>query len=243
LRIGKCYTLNRKEVTKMSSKPIQAWGFVLVAIMVLGLVVAPVSATVPSQAAGGASGGIYNWYVLAPGESAEWVLHYPGNDASALVGFGVDPANTIEVKVYDDWQWRAVGAGDTSVDPIGRGTQGTMGQWGTNNEIATAGNLFWEANAKAPVVFHIQVTNVSQQPAQYWIAQTGPGAGELTPVSPLSPAYPSQPQPSPTPQTATQQKAEAQMPASGAEGPPPLVLPVTGGPGPGLHFRIGLRAE
>jgi len=227
----------------MFGKSIQALGFVLVAIMALALMVAPVSATVPSQAAGGASGGIYNWYELAPGEPAEWVLHYPGNDAPALVAFGVDPANAIEVKVYDDWQWRAVGAGDLSVEPIGRGTQGTVGQWDTNNEIATAGNLFWEANAKAPVVFHIQVTNVSQQPARYWIAQTGPGSGELVAISPLTAAYPAQPQPSPTPQTATQQKAEAQMPVSGAEGPPPLVLPVTGGPEPVSHFSIELRAE
>ena len=205
----------------MSGKSIQAFCFVLAAIMALGLVVAPASATVPSQATTGASGGIYNWYKLAPGESAEWVLHYPGNDAPALVAFGVDPANAIEVKVYDDWQWRAVGAGDLSVDPIGGGTQGTIGKWDTNNEIVNAANLFWEANGKAPVVFHIQVTNRSQQPAQYWMAQTGPGTGELTPVSPLSPAYQSQPQPSPTPQTSAQQKAQAQMPGSVAEGQPP----------------------
>ena len=167
----------------MPGKSRQALGFVPVAIMAFGLVVAPASATVASQATGGASGGIYNWYKLAPGESAEWVLHYPANDALALVAFGVDPANAIEVKVYDDWQWRAVGAGDTSVDPIGRGTPGTMGKWDANNEIVTAGNLFWEANARAPVVFHLQVTNRFQLPAQYWIAQTGPGTGELTPVS------------------------------------------------------------
>jgi hypothetical protein len=213
----------------MSVKSIQALGFVLVATMALGLVVAPVSATFPSQAIGEASGGIYKWYMLAPGESAEWVLHYPGNGAPALVAFGVDPADAIEVKVYDDWQWRAVGAGDTSVEPIGRGTPGTMGKWNTNNEIATAGNLFWEANAKAPVVFHIQATNRSQQPAQYWIAQTGPGSGELTPVSPLSPAYQSQPQSSPaTPQSA-QPSDRVQTPVTGAQVPPPSTLPVTGG--------------
>jgi hypothetical protein len=239
--------LNRKEVTEMSGKSIQAFGFVLAAITALGLVVAPVSATVPSQTAGGASGGIYNWYKLAPGESAEWVLHYPGNNSPALVAFGVDPANTIEVKVYDDWQWRAVGAGGMSVEPIGRGTQGTMGKWDTNNEIANAGNLFWEANAKAPVVFHIQVTNRSQQPAQYWIAQAGPVSGELTPVSPLTPAFQTQPQPSPAPQQSTQQKAggaaQAQMPVSGGAGQPPLVLPVTGGPEPASRFSSGSRAE
>lgn len=218
----------------MSGKSIQAFSFVLAAIVALELVVAPVSATVPHQAAGGAAGGIYHWYQLTPGESAEWVLHYPGNDASALVAFGVDPANAMEVKVYDDWQWRAVGAGDLSVDPIGRGTQGTIGKWDTNNEIVNAGHLFWEASGKAPVVFHIQVTNRSQQPAQYWIAQTGLGSGELTPVSPLSPAYQSQPQPSPIPQTTTQQKAQAQMPGNVAEGQPPRVLPVTGGPAAGF---------
>jgi hypothetical protein len=247
LRAGKCYTLNRKEVTEMSGRSRKAFGFVLAAIMAFGMVVAPVSASVPSQATGGASGGIYNWYKLAPGESAEWVLHYPGNNSPALVAFGVDPANAIEVKVYDDWQWRAVGAGDLSVEPIGRGMPGTMGKWDTNNEIANAGNLFWEANAKAPVVFHIQVTNRSQQPAQYWIAQTGSGAGELTPVSPLSPAFRIQPQPSPAPQTSMQQKAQAtaqaQAPVSGGAGPPPLVLPVTGSPEPASRFGTGLWAE
>ena len=225
----------------MSGKSIQAFGFVLAAIMALGLVVAPVSATVASQATGGASGGIYNWYKLAPGESAEWVLHYPGNNSPALVAFGVDPANAIEVKVYDDWQWRAVGAGDLSVEPIGRGTPGTMGKWDTNNEIVNAGNLFWEANAKAPVVFHIQVTNRSQQPAQYWIAQTGPGAGELTPVSPLTPAFQTQPQPSPAPQQSTQQKArvaaQAQTPVSGGAGPAAAGTPSDGWPGAGFALQ------
>ena len=231
----------------MSGKSRQALGFVLAAIMALGLVVAPVSASALSQATGGASGGIYNWYKLAPGESAEWVLHYLGNNSPALVAFGVDPANAIEVKVYDAWQWRAVGAGDLSVEPIGRGTPGMMGKWDTNNEIANAGNLFWEGNAKAPVVFHIQVTNRSQQPAQYWIAQTGPGTGELTPVSPLSPAFQTQPQPSPAPQQSTPQKArvaaQAQTPVSGGAGQPPLVLPVTGGTEPASRFSSGPRAE
>ena len=231
----------------MLGKTIQTLEAVVAAIMAFVLVGAPVFATGPSQAVGGASGGIYNWYKLAPGESAEWVLHYPGNSSPALIAFGVDPANAIEVRVYDDWQWRAVGAGDTSVEPIGRGTPGTMGKWDTNNEIVKAGNLFWEANAGSPVVFHIQVTNRIQQPAQYWIAQTGPGAGELTPVSPLTPAYQTQPQPSPASQPPTKPKArvtaQAQTSGSGAEGQPPLVLPVTGGPEPASHFNRGLWAE
>jgi hypothetical protein len=122
------------------------------------------------------------------------VLHYPGNDAPALVAFGVDPAN-----------------------------------------------------AKAPVTFHIQVTNRAQQPAQYWIVQTGPGTGGLTPVSPLSPAFQTEPQPSSAAQRSTQQKAraaaQAQTPVSGGAGLPPLVLPVTGGPEPASRFGIGLPAE
>jgi hypothetical protein len=226
----------------MSSRSIQALGFILVVSVALGLVAAPVSATVPSRPAGGASGGIYYFYTLAPGEPAEWVLHYPGGNKPALIAFGVDPASAIEVKVYDDWQWRAVGAGDRTVVPIGRGTQGTIIKWDTNNEIFNAGNLFWEASAKAPVVFHIQVINNSQQPARYWIAQTGPGVGELVAISPLTLAYPAQPQPSPTPRTSTQ-KAKAQMPVSGTAGPPPLVLPVTGGPLRASHFHGELRAE
>jgi len=224
----------------MSGKSISALGLVLVAIIALVLVMVPVSATVASTAAGGASGGIYNWYTLAPGEPAEWVLHYPGNNAPALVGFVVDPPNTIEVKVYDDWQWRAVGAGDRTVVPIGRGTQGTIEKWDTNNEIRKAGNLFWEARSKVPVVYHIQVINISQQPARYWIAQTGPGSGELVPISPLTLAYPAQPFPTPR---ASMQKVQAQMPVSGAAGPPPLVLPVTSRPAPASHFRGELRAE
>jgi hypothetical protein len=224
----------------MSSKSMQVLVSVLAAM--LALVVVPVSATGSGQQAGDASGGIYNWYKLAPGESAEWVLHYPGEDKPALVAFGVDPAGAIEVKVYDDWQWRALGAGDTSVVPVGRGTEGTAGKWDTNNEITKAGDLFWEAGAGPAVVFHIQVTNRSQQPARYWIAQAGPGTGELVPVSPLTPAYPSQPQPSSSPQPPTQPKAQAQPPAIGVQGPP-LTLPVTGGPEPAVPFGIGLWAE
>jgi hypothetical protein len=58
----------------MSAQSMPMPGFVLAAMMALVLAAVPVCAKASSQQAGGASGGIYDWYELAPGESAEWVF-------------------------------------------------------------------------------------------------------------------------------------------------------------------------
>ncbi len=104
--------------------------------------------------------------------------------------------------------------------PVGRGTSGTAGAWSGNQDPINNGKLFWEAWARPAVTFHIQVTNSTQSPARYWIAQAGPGAGELTPNFPVVAAGPTaQPAaavPTPAAQAQPQQAATAaQAPSSG----------------------------
>jgi hypothetical protein len=211
-------------------------------------IVSPACAVDLPQQAGGGVGGMNNWYTLAPGQSAEWIFRYPGGDNPALTAFGVDPANSITIDVYDDEQWRSLGAGEWPVEPVGRGTPGTLDQWSGNQDLINNGNLFWEAAAGSAALFHIQITNSSQSPARYWIAQGGSAAGELTLYSPMAAASPT-PQPtaaapaaavqSPPPQPGT----AGQAPSGGAgtqQSPPPLTLPVTGGAPLILSFGAGL---
>jgi hypothetical protein len=210
------------------------------ALVLAAVVLFPVShanaAGLPQQA-GGVVGGMNNWHALEPGQSVEWVFRYPGGNEPALIAFGADPANSISVNVYDDGQWRALGAGEWPVEPVGRGTSGTLGKWSDNQDLIDNGNLFWEAAARPAVLFHIQVTNSAQVPSRYWIAQAGSGAGELTPYSPpVSAAGPgSQPTAdASTPATQTQPRqpatAEQTLPGgAGAQGSqPPQTLPITG---------------
>jgi hypothetical protein len=81
------------------------------------------------------------------------------------------------------------------------------------------------------------MTNSSQGPARYWIAQGGSAAGELTLYSPVA-ATSQTPQPTAAVPTAAVQSppqqptTAGQVPSSGAgaqQSPPPLTLPVTGG--------------
>ena len=218
--------------------------FVL-AVVVLS-VAGPAHAAGQPQQVGGVAGGIYNWYTLAAGGSVEWVLHYSGSDNPALIAFGVDPANSIAVNVYDDGQWRALGAGNRSVVPVGRGTSGTAGAWSGNQDLINNGKLFWEAGARPAVIFHIQVINSTQGPARYWIAEAGPGAGELTPNFSVAAATPTA-QPAaaaPTPAGQTQQPAAAGQASPGGTGaqgsPPPQTLPVSGSAPLVLSFGAGL---
>ena len=203
-------------------------GLVLALVGVILLVANPACAAVPAQQAGPV-GGIYNWYALAPGQSVEWILNYPGHGDAALIAFGIDPANTITIDVYTDEQWRSLGAGIWPVEPVGRGTPGTIDAWSDSQDLIKGGSLFWEAVAWPEVVFHIQMTNASQGEARYWIAQSGPGAGQLAPYAPITPlsapapaGAPVQPQPA----APAGQISPGAAPASDA--PPPQTLPVTG---------------
>jgi hypothetical protein len=201
--------------------------FVL-AVVVLS-VAGPAHAAGQPQQVGGVAGGIYNWYTLAAGGSVEWVFHYPGSDNAALIAFGVDPANSIAVNVYDDGQWRALGAGNRSIVPVGRGTSGTAGAWSGNQDLITNGKLFWEAGARPAVIFHIQVINTMQGPARYWIAEAGPGAGELTPYIAVAAAAPT-----------AQPAAAGQALSAGTGAPPPQTLPISGRDALLLSFGAGL---
>ena len=213
-------------------------GLVLALVGVMLLLASPACAAGPSQQAGPV-GGIYNWYALAPGQSVEWILNYPGHGDAALIAFGIDPANAITINVYTDEQWRSLGAGVWPVEPVGRGTPGTIDVWNDNQDLIKSGSLFWEAATWPEVIFHIQMTNASQGEARYWIAQGGPGAGQLAPYAPIAPvsapaptgapapaapasAVPPQPQPA----APAGQSSTGAASASGAL--PPQTLPVTG---------------
>lgn len=211
-------------------------GLVLAWVAVILLVASPACAAGPAQQAVPV-GGIYNWYALAPGQSVEWVFHYPGHGDAALIAFGIDPANTITINVFTDEQWRSLGVGIWPVEPIGRGTPGTLDAWSNSQELINNGSLFWEAVTWPEVIFHIQMTNASQGEARYWIAQDGPGAGQLAPYAPIAPlsapASAGAPAPAGAPAAAParpQPVAPAGQVSPGApsEAPPPQTLPVTG---------------
>ena len=191
----------------------------------LGLAVAVLSAAPPAGAAGlRQAGGVDNWYVLEAGQSAEWLFQYPGNEP-ALLAFGIDPAGAIRVDVYTDEQWRAIGGGTWPVEPVGRGTTGTLLGWPNEQALLDSGDLFWEAMAPKAVLYHIQLTNATQAAARYWITQAGPGAGQLAPYAPPVAANPA-----PAAATATPRPAVAPPSQPAAGGQAPVTLPETGGP-------------
>lgn len=207
-------------------------GLVLALVAAILLVASPACAAGPAQQAGPV-GGMYNWYTLAPGQSVEWVFHYPGHGDAALIAFGIDPANAITINVYTDEQWRSLGAGIWPVEPVGRGTPGTLDAWSDSQDLIKNGSLFWEAVTWPEVIFHIQMTNASQGEARYWIAQSGPGAGQLAPYAPIAPVSP----PAPAPAAAQPQPAAPAgqvSPGAASGAPPPQTLPITGAGALGL---------
>jgi hypothetical protein len=228
-----------------------AAGLVLGALALLALAVVPASAGGLPQQGTGAVPGVDIWYVLPPGQQAEWLFQYGGSYQRALVAFGVDPANAIAVNVYTDEQWRYLGAGDTSVQPVGKGTNGTLENWDDSKDLVRRANLFWEARSSRKTAFHIQLLNTTQQPARYWLSTAGVGARDLTAVSAVTPAAQAQPSaassagpaqaqsvPSatavPAPAQAQSVPSATAVPApvaTSAAGrvPPPRTLPASGG--------------
>ncbi len=154
--------------------------YIALAVVLAAVVLALAS---PHALAQAGTGGIDNWYELTPGQSVEWQFQYGGGDKPALIAFGVDPNNSIVVNVYTDDQWRSLGAGAFPVEPVGRGTPGTLLDWSSSQNLVDNGDLFWEAITNNALLFHIQVNNTTQAPARYWIAQAGPGTGSLAPYA------------------------------------------------------------
>jgi hypothetical protein len=219
----------------MSQTSFRSAALALVLAAVVLVTVGLAYASAPPQQGGGTVGGIYNWYPLGPGQSVEWLFHYPGGDNPALIAFGTDPVNSITINVYNDEQWRDLGVGQWWIEPVGRGTSGTLDKWTGEQDLIDNGDLFWEAEPGAAALFHIQITNASQGPARYWIAQGGSAGGELAPYSPIVAAGPTS-QPTAAVSAAViqpQQPVAAGQTPSGVTGvqgsQPPLTLPVTGG--------------
>ncbi len=187
-------------------KALRIAALVLAVMVVVVLAVAPVSAAPALQGGGGGSGssgssgsgssnaggakaggnnagangqaGMNNWQTLQPGQTVEWIFNYTGNTDNANVELSMNPANSVGFNVFSDNQWTT---GDTAT-PLGKGTQRTTKDTSTGqNIISNNGDLFWSTSSSGGSQrFHIVVFSTSQQPAQYWINATGPGAGSLT---------------------------------------------------------------
>ncbi len=150
---------------------------VFVAVLVM---MALVLAAVPTFAQSGSSNsmvGMNNWQTLQPGQSVEYRLNFLGSGSGkATVMVGSNPSGAINYNVYTDQAWK------TSGDPIGKGTvqKTVFGNPGATASSLYSGDLIWQTNDPSGGVYHIQITNTSQQAAQYWIDATGAGNGGLS---------------------------------------------------------------
>jgi hypothetical protein len=191
---------------------------VRVVLMAVVVLMALVIAVVPSFAQSGATG-MNNWQTLAPGQQVEYRLQFKGSGSGPVtVMVGSNPTNAVGFKVYTDQAWASSG------DPVGQGTvQKTTG----GNPAATPSALYgdalvWQTNDPSGQLFHIQITNLTQANAQYWIDATGAGNGGLSMYN--SAALSSASGASGTSTTTTNQTGTGTTTAQG-----PRTLPVTGG--------------
>ena len=196
---------------------------VLTAVVVM---MALLVAVVPSFAQSGASGagtGMNNWQTLQPGQQVEYRLNFLGSaTGSVTVMVGSNPSNAVSFKVFTDQAWM------TSGDAVGQGTVQKHTGSSSSDTAATAtpsplfgGDLIWATNNKAGGLYHIQVTNNSQQAAQFWIDASGAGNGGLSPFTFVSTNTTANTAAGTTAKTATTATT-----AKTAQGP--LTLPVTG---------------
>jgi hypothetical protein len=128
--------------------------------------VAPTAATLKT--------GIGNWQAI-DGSPLEYTFAYTGENNVAQIMLGMDPADSVRFDVYTDAQWRALGAGNRTIKPIGRGTA-------NSNE---GGDLSYQLASPDRGLYHVQVSsNLGSGDARFWIASSGAGTSGLTPVSP-----------------------------------------------------------
>jgi LPXTG-motif cell wall-anchored protein len=170
----------------MSAKSLR---MVLVAVVVMtALVVAVVPSFAQSGTAGGAMTGMNNWRTLQPGQSVEYRLNFLGSGTgSATIMVAGNPTSAIRFDVYTDQQWMTASSSTTTITPVGRGTvQNITGGTGANSTGLFNSDLIWVTNDRASGLYHIQVTNTSQQAAQFWIDTTGAGNGGLSPYPGVS---------------------------------------------------------
>ncbi len=115
--------------------------------------------------------------VLQPGQSVEYRLNYLGDNGGVTVVVGSNPARKVSFNVYTDQAWM------NGADPIGRGTVQNI-RYG--NPLATpsalyAGRLVWHTADKSGGLYHIQITNNSDQVVTVTISANGGGNGALYP--------------------------------------------------------------
>jgi hypothetical protein len=125
---------------------------------------------VPTYAQQATSSG---WYTLAPGQTVEWDMTYPGNgnptnNYTATLEVAESPTNAVQVRVWTDTQWLQMAGGQT-VTEVGDGTQ----SMGANNTLLYNGDLLWQTGTPSNEYYHIQFTNATQQNASYHITLSG----------------------------------------------------------------------
>jgi hypothetical protein len=134
---------------------------------------APVPAATVAPAGPVSRTGIGNWQVLDE-RPQEFAFQYQGTGLPVQILVGVDPAGTVGFNVYTDAQWMALGAGDRTVKPVGRGT----------HDPFSVADLSWRSSSASGGLYHVQLFQITPAATRFWIAIAGPGAAGLNPMSP-----------------------------------------------------------
>lgn len=164
----------------MRGKSLRAAAIILAVMLVLVLAVVPAyaqSGTVTNNQ--GSNGfGTNVWHTLQAGQHDEWVLLYTGGDnTTATVELGTDSNNAVKFDVYTDQQWVSR-ASDSTIIPVGRGTQTTSRNTEDNTvTMLNNGDLTWQIHNTAGNKFHFDVYSTSNQAVRYWINVTGDANG------------------------------------------------------------------
>jgi len=124
-------------------------------------------------------------------QPSEFQFLYKGGDRPVQVLLDTNPAGSAGFRVYNDQQWQVLAAGDQTAVPLGAGTP----------DPSAPNALSWQGSAPEAGLYHVQVFRLSQ-PAAFWIALLGAGAGDLLPGS----------QPTHSPQTAAPDSAPGSVP-------------------------------
>jgi hypothetical protein len=160
------------QVFQLSNQPAQFW-IAMDGSGSGGLVSVTPACPMQTQSQAPARTGIGNWQTLN-GQPQEFDFSYIGGNLPARINVGANPSNSVAFNVYTDKQWQGLAAGNTDIVPVGKGTP--------NSD--EPGNLFWQAQSDVGDHFHVQVFQLTPEPAQFWIQVTGSGAGGLVPMSP-----------------------------------------------------------
>jgi hypothetical protein len=159
----------------MKGRTIRTTGLALAMILVLVAAATPALAADPEPVVAYPGSGVDNWQPIAS-DPIEFVLAYSGNDEGAEIKVAANPPGSVGFNVFTDQQWLWMGAGESPMTPIGRGTINSHAN----------DNLTWTIRTPRAWTYHIQIFPTTAAPASYWITQAGSGDSILYAVTPLS---------------------------------------------------------